>query len=239
MIEEDEKFMMVRDDDVGFSVLSEGNTWVDADLDVLRALPTTKRPRRFSKSSWTEETFQLLNANNGYWVPRRNFLLGVRIMQKVEEMGVEGVTQELDVLVGNIGTVYRGLNAFEAAGDFIEYVDQSMRQYGRAAGEDVGLYYNSDPIFEHAGAYIDTGFTIKRSDLLDVPWDDVDAINPLVRGIVEQLLINGSNGKLHTAMKMANDLQLCAAKFSRHLSKVYRKASKEIETTDYENNLPT
>jgi hypothetical protein len=55
------------------------------------------------------------------------------------------------VIVGNIGTVYDGNSYSKATEDYLEYLDQSARQYGRAAGEDVTLMADGEIIHEHVG----------------------------------------------------------------------------------------
>ncbi len=53
------------------------------------------------------------------------------------------------VNVGNIGNVYNGLDKNEAYVLFRIYKDQSVHGYGRAAGEQVGMYYGDRVIHEH------------------------------------------------------------------------------------------
>ena len=54
-----------------------------------------------------------------------------------------------NVLVGNIGHVYAGTSLEKAKADFEEYKSQSINGYGRAAGEQVSLLENGEPLFEH------------------------------------------------------------------------------------------
>jgi hypothetical protein len=58
---------------------------------------------------------------------------------------------EFEVVVGNIGTVYRGTEGPEARATFKEYKEQSKSGTGRAAGESVTLFQNGEPIDEWAG----------------------------------------------------------------------------------------
>lgn len=58
---------------------------------------------------------------------------------------------DYQVVVGNIGTVYRGTKAFEANRIYNAYVGQSKRGYGRAAYEDVVLFRDGEIIKEHIG----------------------------------------------------------------------------------------
>jgi hypothetical protein len=60
------------------------------------------------------------------------------------------------VQVGNVGNVYSGRNLMTAQTVFAEYVEQSVTNYGRAAGESVTLF-ESNPkadgliLREHVG----------------------------------------------------------------------------------------
>lgn len=58
---------------------------------------------------------------------------------------------EYQVVVGNIGTVYSGLNLDEAIRTFHEYVRQSRSGYGRAAGESVVIMKDGEPMTEVEG----------------------------------------------------------------------------------------
>ena len=57
----------------------------------------------------------------------------------------------IEVIVGNIGCVYRGFDEDKAAQVYAEYVEQSKSGYGRAAGETVTLLIEDDIIKEHFG----------------------------------------------------------------------------------------
>lgn len=54
-----------------------------------------------------------------------------------------------EVIVGNIGSVYRGDNHKEAVATFREYKKQSQSNSGRASGEAVTLMEDGEPILEH------------------------------------------------------------------------------------------
>lgn len=56
-----------------------------------------------------------------------------------------------EVVVGNIGTVWAGDDESDAREAFAEYVTQSRRMYGRAAGESVTLFAEGEPLAEHHG----------------------------------------------------------------------------------------
>jgi hypothetical protein len=51
-----------------------------------------------------------------------------------------------EVIVGNIGKVHEGRNKWEAQKVFNEYRRQSLAMYGRAAGEEVSLWEDNEPI---------------------------------------------------------------------------------------------
>lgn len=55
----------------------------------------------------------------------------------------------IEVIVGNIGTVYRGANRFDATVIYNRYVGASKRGEGRAAGESVTMTREDDIIQEH------------------------------------------------------------------------------------------
>lgn len=65
------------------------------------------------------------------------------------------VSEVAEVIVGNIGTVYRGTDHGQAHADFETYVEQSRSEVGRAAGESVILFVDGEPVREHAGQYDD------------------------------------------------------------------------------------
>lgn len=56
-----------------------------------------------------------------------------------------------DVIVGNIGLVYSGPSLFEANAAFSAYRRASIDNVGRAAGETVTLFKNSEIMREHIG----------------------------------------------------------------------------------------
>lgn len=56
-----------------------------------------------------------------------------------------------EVIVGNVGTVYNGLDYTEALRLYRVYVDMSGEKYGRAAGESVTLMVDGEPDKEHIG----------------------------------------------------------------------------------------
>ena len=57
-----------------------------------------------------------------------------------------------EVYVGNIGCVYSGSNERQAQKDYVEYVEQSKTNYGRAAGENVTLFKDGEPAYEFVGS---------------------------------------------------------------------------------------
>lgn len=60
-----------------------------------------------------------------------------------------------EVIVGNIGTVYRGSDSHLAYIEYEEAVGASQSGYGRAAGEPVTLFEDGEVIKEHAPELVD------------------------------------------------------------------------------------
>lgn len=58
---------------------------------------------------------------------------------------------EYQVIVGNIGNVYDGNNYVTAMSNYGNYVDASKNNYGRAAGENVTLMRDNEPMVEYFG----------------------------------------------------------------------------------------
>lgn len=56
-----------------------------------------------------------------------------------------------EVIVSNLGKVWEGTNPVIADGIFGNYRQLSINGYGRAAGEDVSLWCDNEPIREHHG----------------------------------------------------------------------------------------
>lgn len=56
-----------------------------------------------------------------------------------------------EVNVGNIGTIYCGDSYRTALKHFVEYIDQSKSEVGRASGESVVLARDGEPIREYIG----------------------------------------------------------------------------------------
>ena len=59
--------------------------------------------------------------------------------------------EDFEVLVGNLGCVYKGENSVEAHAQYATYCAQSESNVGRAAGEDVTIMQGGEPIGEHRG----------------------------------------------------------------------------------------
>lgn len=71
----------------------------------------------------------------------------------------------LSITVGNIGEVFKTSKRKEASDIFRHYCDASDSFQGKAAGEDVALLRDGEPILEHQGllsrlAEIDAGFMV-------------------------------------------------------------------------------
>ena len=64
-----------------------------------------------------------------------------------------------EVTVGNIGCVHRGSNKKEARGVFADYKRRSRSGSGRAAGESVTLWEDTEPIDEYIGTVQDRDST--------------------------------------------------------------------------------
>jgi len=58
---------------------------------------------------------------------------------------------QYEIVVGNIGTVVTTNLRQEAIKSYNDYVSFSKLDYGRAAGEDVTLFEDGEPIMEHTG----------------------------------------------------------------------------------------
>jgi hypothetical protein len=58
---------------------------------------------------------------------------------------------KFEVVVGNIGTTYSGDLLKEALRNYKEYKSQSEQNYGRAAGEQVTLFKDGEPLYEYVG----------------------------------------------------------------------------------------
>lgn len=62
------------------------------------------------------------------------------------------VANRYEVVVDNVGTVYRGASGVEARKEYAAYVKQSRTGMGRAGGESVTLYKNGGTVKEHYGS---------------------------------------------------------------------------------------
>jgi len=60
-----------------------------------------------------------------------------------------------ELIVGNIGTVYRGPLETTARMEFNEYVRLSKAGYGRVSGEPVTMFKDGEIIKEHATELVD------------------------------------------------------------------------------------
>ena len=66
-------------------------------------------------------------------------------------MAAKAPKSDYEVIVGNIGTVYRGTSFSAAQKDFATYREQSQSGYGRAGGESVTLMRDGEVIREFDG----------------------------------------------------------------------------------------
>lgn len=60
-----------------------------------------------------------------------------------------------ELIVGNIGTVYRGPSEAIAVAEYDDYVEISKSGYGRAAGEEITLFKDGEIIKEHTPELVD------------------------------------------------------------------------------------
>lgn len=70
--------------------------------------------------------------------------------ESVDDDGDGG--DRFEVIVGNIGSVYRGTNKKEAFKKYHAYIELSKSGSGRAGGEDVTLMVNDEPLQEYGGS---------------------------------------------------------------------------------------
>lgn len=75
---------------------------------------------------------------------------------EVARMRAAMARHDYEVVVGNVGTVYRGRSLKKAMKVFADYVEASKRgapdgSAGRASGEDVTLLRDGEPHKEHVG----------------------------------------------------------------------------------------
>lgn len=55
------------------------------------------------------------------------------------------------VIVGNVGTVFNSAIKRDAVATYKEYVKMSDSSKGRVGGEDVALFCDDEPLYEHFG----------------------------------------------------------------------------------------
>ena len=55
------------------------------------------------------------------------------------------------VIVGNVGAVFYSINKKDAVATYKEYVKMSGSSKGRIGGEDVCLFCDGEPLYEHFG----------------------------------------------------------------------------------------
>ena len=59
--------------------------------------------------------------------------------------------KQYSVIVGNVGTVFYSNTKKDAIATYEEYVKISDSSRGRIGGEDVTLFYDGEPLYEHFG----------------------------------------------------------------------------------------
>ena len=57
------------------------------------------------------------------------------------------------VIVGNVGAVFNSNNKKDAIAIYKEYVVISKNSVGRIGGEDVTLFCDDEPLYEHHGSF--------------------------------------------------------------------------------------
>ena len=60
--------------------------------------------------------------------------------------------KQYSVIVGNVGAVFYSNNKKDAIAIYKEYVVISKNSVGRIGGEDVCLFCDNEPLYEHFGA---------------------------------------------------------------------------------------
>lgn len=60
--------------------------------------------------------------------------------------------KQYSVIVGNVGAVFYSINKKDAIATYKEYVKMSGSSKGRIGGEDVCLFCDGEPLYEHFGA---------------------------------------------------------------------------------------
>ena len=59
--------------------------------------------------------------------------------------------KQYSVIVGNVGTVFNSTIKKDAVATYKEYVKISNSSSGRIGGEDVTLFCDGEPLYEHFG----------------------------------------------------------------------------------------
>ena len=135
-------------------------------------------------------------------------LSAIQDTQDVEDLiaGLEG--GDFEVVVGNIGNVYTGTNQEDARDTFAEYKKQSKSGKGRAAGEDVTLFKDGEPIDEwHPTSHGDVdearrgavGERVSKADLEDFRGFCRNATDSQLEHIYEKERSAGRRGYANVA----------------------------------------
>ena len=69
---------------------------------------------------------------------------------------MRAATDQWQVIVGNIGTVFDGTREITARVEYKNYVTLSKSGNGRAGGESVTLMKNGEPVAEHPGTNVES-----------------------------------------------------------------------------------
>lgn len=95
-------------------------------------------------------TGSLVNPSYEYLLALRQGLYAwiENVDEKIAELAA---AKHYEVIVGNVGSVHKGLDRDEAELAFSQYVELSEKGVGRVGGEDVVLLEDDEPIEEYEG----------------------------------------------------------------------------------------
>lgn len=79
-------------------------------------------------------------------------LIVAGVLAEPKQFTDESGTDEYEVVVGNVGSVYKGNSKVKAHTDYIHYLDQSKSGRGRAGNQEVTMFKNGEPTQEYVPA---------------------------------------------------------------------------------------
>ena len=136
----------VRTDSDGLIEVDADNLW---DIVQSLAFMGESNDRDYSPFEFTASAFNRSDDSESLW---EAFDAGIAdgIQANIDERSkAYGPITDYEVIVGNIGSVYRGSDNAEALSVFEEYSSQSRQGYGRASGEPVTLMADGEPKEEY------------------------------------------------------------------------------------------